>query len=154
MMCMTKAMQARNAFAHGCNCSQAVLGAFAPALGLTPDQAMKLACGFGGGMRLGETCGAVTGAIMVVGLRHGNASPADKDAKAHTYQTVSQLAAEFRKRHGTVCCRELLGCDVSQERGMAEAQALGLFTSKCPQYVASAVEILEEMEVGFSAANV
>lgn len=146
-------MQATQTFANGCNCSQAVLGAFAPALGLAPEQAMKLACGFGGGIAHGETCGAVTGAVMVLGLRHGNTSAADPAPKQHTYQLVREFGKRFRERHATLCCRELLGCNPATPEGHAQAAAQGLFTNRCPKFVASAVEILEGMASESSTAG-
>lgn len=152
-MTSSKTQCAQTAFARGCNCAQSVLSTFAPALGLSPDLAMRLACGFGAGMRQGETCGALVGAIMVLGLRHGNTSRDDLQAKERTYLLVPQLMEGFRKQHGTVTCRDLLGCDMSTDRGRAEANALGLFERRCPHYVQTAVELLEQMTPQFSVTD-
>lgn len=149
-----KVQSACEAFRRGCNCAQAVLSVFAPSLGLPAEQAMRLACGFGGGMRMGETCGAVTGAIMVLGLRHGNCAPQDQQSKQNTYKRVPELIRQFRHRHGTICCKELLGYDLSDPRALAQAKAMGLLSTVCPEFVTSAIEIVESMTPAFSVADV
>jgi C_GCAxxG_C_C family probable redox protein len=123
-----KSEEAVERFKNGFNCSQAVLGSFSEQFGLNCDKAYKVATGFGGGMRMGGTCGAVTGAFMVLGLKYGNSTAKDKEAKANTYKKI-----------------ELLGCDISTPEGMKEARDKGLFASTCPMMVQDAAEILEEM---------
>jgi hypothetical protein len=61
-------------FRSGCACSQAVPGTYGPRYGLAEDQAMRVAAAFAAGMRMGETCGAVAGAFMVLGLARGRRS--------------------------------------------------------------------------------
>jgi C_GCAxxG_C_C family probable redox protein len=110
------------------------------------ESALRVASGFGGGMGcMGEACGAVTGAIMVLGLRHG-AATADREAKEQVYQKVSEFIQRFKARNGTMTCRELLGCDISTPEGLQRMRDQGLFTTLCPRFVQDAVEILEEME--------
>jgi C_GCAxxG_C_C family probable redox protein len=104
-----------------------------------------VATGFGGGMRMGDTCGAVTGAFMVLGLKYGNTTAEDKEGKAKTYTKVKEYTNRFKARNDYIMCRELLGCDLSTPEGMKEAQDKGLFSSICPRMVREAVEILEEM---------
>jgi C_GCAxxG_C_C family probable redox protein len=133
-------------FKPGCNCSQSVLAEYAEELGLDTETALKIACGFGGGMgRLGYACGAVTGAVMVIGLKACGSDPTDPIAKARVYGLVKTFFEEFEARHETTVCRELLGCDISTPAGHDEAEALGLFKTECPIFVRDAVEILEEM---------
>ena len=143
---MNKSQHAAEQFRAGANCSQAVFGEFAEECGVDAAWALKSACGFGGGMgRLGGTCGAVTGAIMAIGLLACGPDPLDSIAKARVYALVRSFVEEFETRHGTISCRELLGCDISTSEGHAEASRLGLFETECPTYVEDAVEILEEM---------
>ena len=130
---MTHIEKAMKIFYEKFNCSQAVLGAYAEEYGLTADQAMKVAACFSGGVRKGEVCGAVSGAIMVIGLKYGEGA----DYKAIAYPK----AAEFMDR------RDLLGCDISSEEGMLYAREKGLFKDICPRMVDSAVDILEELEI-------
>jgi len=142
---MTRVDDALGTFAGGSNCSQAVLGAFGPDVGLDRDACLRVARGFGGGMgRLGETCGAVTGAVMVLGLRQaGTLDP--EQAKEESYEQVRAFFERFRAQHGSTVCRDLIGCDLSTPAGLAHARATGLFTTRCPTFVHSAVEILEAL---------
>lgn len=138
--------QAVALFENGFNCAQAVLLAFSGDKEVCPTTAARLASGFGGGMGcMAGTCGAVTGAYMILGLRHGPATGNDKAAKEAVYRLVREFAARFRERNKSVDCRELLGCDISTADGMAAARAKGLFGSVCPRMVKDAAEILEEM---------
>lgn len=141
----TRVEQAVSSFKQGCNCAQAVFATYAEQLGFDRGKALKIACGFGGGMRMGETCGAVTGAFMVIGLKYASGDPQDKDAKQKAYELVQKFTREFRTRNGSVVCKELLGCDVSTPEGAKIATEKGLFRSFCPKMVQDAAEILEEM---------
>jgi C_GCAxxG_C_C family probable redox protein len=107
---------------------------------------MQLAAGFAGGMRCGETCGAVTGAFMVLGLRHSSADCATAAARAETYARVVEFADRFRERNGALACRELLGCDISTPEGLKQAKEQGLFRTTCVKMVKDAAEILEAMQ--------
>ena len=143
---MSKSEHAVERFRAGANCSQAVLGEYAEEHGVDSATALKIACGFGGGMgRLGGTCGAVTGAIMAIGLVACDSDPVGPVVKARVYALVRSFVEEFEARHQSIVCRELLGCDISALEGHEEAVRLGLFQTKCPKYVEDAVEILEEM---------
>jgi C_GCAxxG_C_C family probable redox protein len=142
---MSRIETAVSRFAEGYNCSQAVLSAYAGQLGLDEETAMKIAAGFGGGMgRMADTCGAVTGAFMVLGLQCGQASP-DRQAKEAIYRRIREYADRFRTRHGSLLCRELLECDISVPEGLQRARELELFSKTCPRFVRDACEILEEM---------
>ena len=130
----------------GANCAQAVLCAFAESLGLRPQVAMRIASGFGGGMgRMGGTCGAVTGAFMALGMRHGMTEPEQKEIKEKNYAMVREFADRFRKVNGSLTCRDLLGCDLGTPEGMAEAKAKNLLATRCVQLIGDAVRITEEM---------
>jgi arsenate reductase len=142
---MDRVRAALSRFAEGFNCAQAVFSVYAEHLGLDRDTALKLAAGFGGGMgRMASTCGAVTGAFLVLGLRHGAATP-DREAKEAIYSRVGEFAGRFQARHGSLVCRELLGCDISDPDGLRRARESGLFASVCPKLVQDACEILEGM---------
>ncbi|UCG55955.1 MAG: C_GCAxxG_C_C family protein [Phycisphaerales bacterium] len=143
----TKVQEAVSLFDQGYNCSQAIVATYGPQFGIDREAALKVSCGFGGGMRMAETCGAVTGALMVLGLMHASSDSADKGAKQRTYELVTEFAERFRIRNGSVICKELLGCDLSTPEGFASAKEKNLFNSVCPKMVRSAGELLEEMEV-------
>ncbi len=142
---MDRALQAKRLFSDGFNCSQAVLTVFAEDFGLERTNALRLACGFGGGMRMGGPCGAVSGACMAIGLKYGKIRAEDNEARDRTYALVKELAVRFRSLHGTVLCRDLIGCDISTPQGYEEAKQKGVFLDICPRLVADAVKILEEI---------
>jgi arsenate reductase len=132
-------------FAEGFNCAQAVFSVYAGHFGFDRDTALKLAAGFGGGMgRMASTCGAVTGAFMVLGLQYGGVT-ADREAKEAIYAHIREFARRFNARNGSSVCRELLGCDISDAEGFRRAQESGVFTGVCPKFVRDACEILEDM---------
>jgi C_GCAxxG_C_C family probable redox protein len=93
-------------------------------------------------MRRAETCGAVTGALMILGLRFGSD---DAAAKADVYPMITEFQSRFESRCESVACRDLLGCDISTPEGMEHATGKNLFKTICPKMVETAAEILEEM---------
>lgn len=143
---MSDVSKAAQMFRNGCACSQAILSIYGTPLGLSHDHAMRISAGFAGGMRLGETCGAVTGAFMVLGLRHCSADCDRSSGREETYARVIEFADKFKQRNGSILCRELLGCDISTPQGMKQAQEQNLFKTTCVKMVEDAAEILEEME--------
>lgn len=143
---MDRVSHALSTFDSGFNCSQSVLAAFCNEFGLRDEIAFKIACGFGGGMgRAAKTCGAVTGAFMIIGLKYGQTQSNDKAAKERTYGLVREFADLFAKKHGSIECRELLACDISTPEGLKNANEKGFFKTVCPKCVESAVKILEEI---------
>ena len=132
-------------FSEGFNCAQSIVAAYAPSLGLDREAALKIASGFGGGMgRLAETCGAITGAFILLGLKFG-AAAAEREAKEAVYARVREFAAKFKACHGSLVCRDLLGCDLSTPEGFALAREKKLSSTVCPPYIETAAKILEEM---------
>ena len=143
---MNCAERAADYFTRGFNCSQSVLAAYAEQFGLTEELALKVAGGFGGGMgRMGETCGAVTGAIMVIGLKFASTTPGDMQGKENAYAVVREFVHRFKGRNVTVLCRELLDCDISTPEGMKRAQQEKLIKKCCPKLIQDAVEILDQL---------
>ena len=140
---MSDAEKAEDLFRSGCACSQAVLSAYGPRFGLGEGQALRVAAGFAGGMKMAETCGAVTGGLMVLGLALCDENCQAAEGRKRVYEAVASFSNEFRARHGSLLCRELLGCDTSTPDGAARAKEQGLFKSKCPGLVRSAAEMVE-----------
>lgn len=97
-------------FKSGYNCSQSVVAAFADLYGFTQEQALRMSASFGGGIgRMRETCGAACGLFLIAGLETGATEATDREGKAANYALVQKLAEEFKKRNGSMICRELLG---------------------------------------------
>ncbi len=95
-------------FLKGYNCSQSVVAAFAPQLGLTEETALRLSAGFGAGIgRMREVCGAFCGVVTVLSMVY--ADPTDPKDKSRMYALVQQAAEQYRSRNGgSIICRELL----------------------------------------------
>ena len=129
---------------NGYSCAQSVLAAFAARYGLTHDAVHGLAAPFGAGMsRRADTCGAVTGALMVLGLHYWDRHADPRENKEKIYQLSQQFMQEFKERNGTIVCRELLNIDISDPQALEQARQTHLFESLCPNFVRDAVELLE-----------
>lgn len=140
---MSKTDKALELFSNNFNCSQAVFAAFAPDFGLDEKLALKLATSFGGGARNGEICGAVSGALMVLGLKYGHFDAADSEQKSRAYAIAVEYTKRFKEANGSIVCRDLLGYDLTKPDDMACIKEKGLFGDVCPKTIKSAVEILE-----------
>lgn len=107
---------AKEYFAQGYNCSQAVLLAYADYYGIDKNTAALLSAPLGGGVgRMREVCGAVTGMALVVGLKYPAANPSDKSARMTNYAAVREVAKTFEEQFGSVVCRELLSLQKGEE---------------------------------------
>lgn len=124
----------------GFNCSQAVLTSFCWKYGLNRELGFRLACGFGGGLQSGEVCGAVSAAVMIIGLKYGNALAADKLSKKHCYGKTGEFIAAFKASHGSILCRDLRGPAPALKSG-SPALTSGFV---CSVLVADAIRLLEE----------
>ena len=143
---MTRARQAVDIYKQEFTCSQAVLIVFADDFGLERDTALRIACGMGGGMgRSDHICGAVTGAIMVLGLKYGMTDPERQEDKLNTYGKVREFIERFTSSCGSIGCTDLIGCNLSTPEGMERCKTEELSDRACPPLVEEAVRILEEM---------
>lgn len=135
--------KAEELFLQGYNCAQAVSCACASDCGVPPELVVKLATGFGAGLgRTQETCGAVTGAILALGLRGGRALGDDKARTEETYRDVQALLRDFAALHGSCNCRDLLGgCDLRTEEGQRAFKERGYLTKRCVEYVKTATAL-------------
>jgi len=143
---MTRSDTAVACFRQGFSCSQAVLSAFAEDLGLDRETALRLSQPFGGGIaRRADWCGALTGAFLAIGLKYGRTKAEDVAARDRTYALVNELIARFEAGHGTVKCRDLLGCDIGTPEGQKEADDRKLHRTICEELVRDAAALLEEI---------
>ena len=139
----TPAEMAATVFSQNFNCSQSVFLAFAPQFGLDRETALKLASPFGGGVaRRGEVCGAVTGALLALGLVRGAELPAGKE---EIYRLSQEFMRLFEQKHNAVLCRYLIDCDLSTPAGYQSAAEKRVFTTICPVLVQDAVEIVQKL---------
>jgi C_GCAxxG_C_C family probable redox protein len=132
-------------FKNGYACSQAIFTVYGPLFGLEFDKALKIASGFAGGMRLGETCGAVTGAFMVLGLKYCGESGMTIEGRQPVYQAMLKFTEQFKIKNKTILCRDLIGFDLSNPVEAQKATQQGVYRSICPGLVQEAAEILERI---------
>jgi C_GCAxxG_C_C family probable redox protein len=142
---MSRTDDAVELFRSGHACSQAILMAWAPEYDLDAAQAARLAAGFAAGMRVGEVCGAATGAFMVMGLALCGDECVTREGRAQVASAVGMFAERFREKMGSLDCPDIIGCDLRTPEGMAIAQEQSLFGTRCVPAVRAAGEILDDM---------
>lgn len=139
-----KAIAATN-FGSSLNCCQSVVGAYAEDCGLDRHMALKIGACFGGGMKKGEVCGAVSGALMVLGLKKGYFLEDDTHGKERAALFTQLFIDRYENQQGAITCKEILGHDVSIPSEKAQAQMKGLFEEICPKAIDTAIDILEDI---------
>jgi C_GCAxxG_C_C family probable redox protein len=142
---MNATQKAVHLFGNGLNCSQAILTAFGEPYGLDPENAKKLGRPWGGGLgRLGQICGAVTGAVALLGYTQSGAQD-EAEARDAIYASVQELVGRFEECNGTSVCRELLGADFQTEEGQRKIKEEMLVKKLCPKFVEDVGTILEKL---------
>lgn len=136
---------ATSMFAQGFNCAQSVLYACGREYFKEDASALKLASGFAAGISYrGELCGAVSGALMAIGLHHGYADQS-QEARDQVFSLTKRFLSMFETLHGSVHCNQLLETDISTPEGLQQAREKGAFKSKCPLLVGSAAQIVGQL---------
>jgi C_GCAxxG_C_C family probable redox protein len=142
----SKPEQAVETYKCGFNCAQAVFSTYAEEFGIDRPTALKISCGFGAGMgRRQEVCGAVSGAILLIGSKYGKTIVEDKAANELTYKLVRELSEKFVAKHGCISCKELLGCNLQTPEGQQFYKENNFQNLKCAIYVHDASEFAEAM---------
>lgn len=133
---------AQDRFAQGFNCSQAVFSAYAETLGLQDEMALKLTSPFGGGIaRHGQVCGAITGALLVLGLQKGNATLGSNE---EIYKLADDFLKKFQEQHDTFLCHELIGYDMTKPDELQTARDKNVFKTICPGLVKDATALIAQ----------
>lgn len=145
MRVMTHKEKAMAYFEEKFHCAPSVLVAYAEDLGLSEEQALKIAYCFNSGMRKGCVCGACTGALMVLGMKYGQFQKDDMESRTLANQKTVEFLEKFQRKNGSYVCNDILGYDISTPEGAMQAKESNAFAEQCHKMVASAVEILEEM---------
>ena len=136
---------AREYFTSGYNCAQSVFLTYAEKYGFDKDTALKLSSSFGGGMgRMREVCGAVSAMFMIAGLENGYTENNNDEIKAEHYTRIQNLANEFKKKNGTIICRELLGVDADDNPIPSKRTSQFYEERPCEEFIADACKILDE----------
>jgi C_GCAxxG_C_C family probable redox protein len=136
---------AEDIFLSGANCAQAVFVSRCSRYGISREAGMKLCSALGGGIAgTGNTCGAVTGALLIIGLQEG-AGEVSEGFNDRAKERAGAFLRRFHELHGAIACRELLGYNMGIPGEKQLISDLELTTKRCPGIVASAAEILDEM---------
>lgn len=138
-----KKEKAMHLFENGCNCSQAVLLAFAEDFGLEKENAIALSVPFGGGMsKQGKTCGCLSGALMVIGLRFGKDSATILENRGKSYTMGKEFIERFHLEFGATECRELIRLDLNKKADLEQATK-HVFGNRCKNMVGRTAEMLQ-----------
>lgn len=141
---MSKVEMALSRFHEGFACSQAILSTYGPDFGLDEALANRLGEGFSGGMgNMGMTCGAVTGALMVIGLKHGRTEASDKRSQVKTLKIIREFMKRFESRQPSIVCNDLLQVDEGTIMRRLFSGKSKRIATVCPNIVRDAVEIIE-----------
>lgn len=142
---MNRADRAEELFRQGYNCGQSVFAAFADVLGMTVEEAAKIASPFGAGFgKLREVCGAVSGMTLVAGYLKGYSDPADYESKKEVYALIRKMCAEFEDSQGSIICRELLGLKKGEDTAEPAVRTEEYYRSRpCIGACRTAAEIVE-----------
>lgn len=136
---------AREHFTSGYNCAQSVFLTYAEKYGFDKDTALKLSSSFGGGMgRMREVCGAVSAMFMIAGLENGYTENNNDEIKAEHYTRIQTLANEFKKKNGTIICRELLGADADDNPIPSKRTSQYYEERPCEELIADACKIIDK----------
>jgi C_GCAxxG_C_C family probable redox protein len=136
---------AREYFTSGYNCAQSVFLTYAEKYGFDKETALKLSSSFGGGMgRMREVCGAISAMFMIAGLENGYTENNNDEIKAEHYTRIQNLANEFKKKNGTIICRELLGVDADDNPIPSKRTSQYYEERPCEELIADACKIIDE----------
>jgi len=135
-------------FKMGYHCSQCIFEAYAEDFGIEPKMARRIAAGLAGGSTVGGECGVLGSGYLVLGLKYAPRMPAhgNTEREEKLWASIRKLVADFKRIHGSLTCRELLGVDVFTSEGWREAVRKGLFTKKCHNHIRDAITIIDSMD--------
>jgi C_GCAxxG_C_C family probable redox protein len=137
--------EAQDLFESGFNCTQSVLLSFCEEFGLSKETASKMACPFGGGIGgHGKICGAITGAMMVIGLKYGSANSTDLDSKKISSEKAHFLLENFEEKHGSCDCNDLIGCRLYRLNPEELKVKRHHIHSTCPKFLETVIVFIEE----------
>ena len=141
----TKIEQAVDRFGEGFNCSQAVVGSYCEEFGLDREMGFKVATGFGGGMHIGKTCGAVTGAFMVIGLYNSKKYKDNASLKEASMSMIRKFEQDFKLANGTISCKDLINCDLNTEAGQTYYKENNLAETICEKCISNSITLINKL---------
>ena len=142
----SRADEAERLFRQGYNCSQSVFAAFSDIVGMSTEQAAKVASPFGAGFgKMREVCGAVSGMTMLAGYLLGYTDPSDQTGKKALYAKVQAICHAFEETEGSLICRELLGLKKGEDLDEPAVRTEEYYNSRpCVRACRRAAQIVEQ----------
>ncbi len=118
----------------GYNCAQSVALTYADLVDMAPEHLFKITEGFGlGGGNMQGTCGAISGAIALIGLLNSCGDLEHPSTKAQTYALGREILERFKAQNGSILCHELKGAGT------------GKVLRSCPDCIMDACQLFEEL---------
>ena len=142
---MSHNQKAQDKFFGEYACSQSILSEYSIYYDVDPKIALSISAGFAGGMYMGKTCGAVTGAIMVLGLKYAGQRPETPEGRKNVKEAVIKFTELFKSLNGSTECKDLLSVDISTSLGQQIAKEKNLFRTVCPKFIKDSASILEQI---------
>jgi len=141
---MSRIEEAVQYLLHSSACSQAILSAYAPCVGLDKRLAHKLGTGLGAGFgRKQYICGAISAGAIILSLLYGSEVSEDKENKSIAYEHVYNYITDMEQKLGYVDCAALIGVDLSTEEGRQQAKEQRLTELICSNYIRTVATYLE-----------
>ena len=143
---ISRADEAERLFRKGYSCSSTVFAAFADAVGMTTEQAAKVACPFGAGIAgIREVCGAVSGMTLVAGHLLECPDPSNQANKKAMYAKVKAMCDAFEETEGSLICRELLGLKKGETLAEPAVRTEEYYSSRpCVRACRRAAQLVEQ----------
>ncbi|MHA2425288.1 MAG: C-GCAxxG-C-C family protein, partial [Candidatus Thorarchaeota archaeon] len=114
--------------------------------GISLEKATNIAAGFGAGISFsGQQCGAISGAMMAIGVLLGERITDVETQRKETYRLTREFQKRFKERFGTIVCDELIEIDMGNMDAVEKANDDGVFLEKCPNYIGWVVETVFEL---------
>ncbi len=128
------------------NCSTAAMSALLEFTDNDPLDYLSMAAPFGGGIaRAGLTCGALSGAVLALGMIAGPREYRDRENRETAYRLITPLVEGFRRRMGSALCAEITGVDISTKAGRERFREQNILEEKCIPAVELAVRLGAEI---------
>ncbi|NVO11491.1 MAG: C_GCAxxG_C_C family protein [Bacteroidales bacterium] len=141
---MKKVDESLSLFKSGNSCAQSILMPFGKEYFKNPEDSARLAAGFEAGIAFkGEVCGAVSGAVMAIGLKYGHSNPSEELSKEQLYKLTKEYLTTFESKCGSTVCNKLLNVDISTQEGIDHAISNNLFDKVCTNAIKTSAEILD-----------
>ncbi|HZK09005.1 MAG TPA: C-GCAxxG-C-C family protein [Bacteroidales bacterium] len=139
-----KCLYARQQFAGELNCAQSVLSAYAEELELSRDELERMGAALGGGMGEGEICGAVSAALLVLGLKLGHTQHTP-EKKPELKAAAEDFRNQFLERFNSLKCSELIGLQIKNAPDRLQAHANNVFDNECAGFICAAIALVDKI---------